>query len=78
MNPYGVPIRIRDIAIRGDAQRDFEIIGSAQCIGTLRPGERCRFSVFGRPKAGSNAAIRIEIHHDAAAKPIVILAATGG
>lgn len=78
MNPYGVPIRIRDIAIRGDAARDFEIIGTAQCIGTLRPGERCRFSVFGRPAAGSDAAIRIQIHHDADSKPIDILAVTGG
>jgi hypothetical protein len=78
MNPYGVPMRIRNIAIRGDGARAFEIIGTAQCIGTLRPGERCRFSVFGRPTAGSNAAIRIEIHHDADSKPLVILAATGG
>lgn len=81
INPYNVPIRIRHIAIRGEARRDFEIIGSAQCIGTLRPGERCRFSVFGRPrsgKAGSDAAMRIEIHHDADSKPLVILAATGG
>lgn len=84
INPYNVPIRIRHIAIRGEARRDFEIIGTEQCIGTLRPGERCRFSVFGRParrsseKAGSDAAMRIEIHHDADSKPLVILAATGG
>ena len=84
INPYNAPIRIRHIAIRGEARRDFEIIGAAQCIGTLRPGERCRFSVFGRPAqrrselAGSDAAMRIEIHHDADSKPLVILAATGG
>jgi hypothetical protein len=84
INPYDVPIRIRHIAVRGEARRDFEIIGSAQCIGTLRPGERCRFSVFGRParrrsdQAGSDAAMRIEIHHDAGSQPLVILATTGG
>jgi hypothetical protein len=77
MNPYNVPIRVRNIAIRGDAARDFEIIGAQQCIGTLRAGERCRFSVFGQP-AGKHAAIQIEIHHDASSKPLVIQAETGG
>ncbi len=78
MNPYDVPIRVRNIAIRGDAARDFEIIGAQQCIGTLRAGERCRFSVFGQPAAGSNATIRIEIHHDSSSQPVVINAITGG
>jgi hypothetical protein len=77
MNPYDVPIRVRNIAIRGNATRHFEIIGAQQCIGTLRAGERCRFSVFGQP-AGNNAAIQIEIRHDASSKPLVIHAVTGG
>ncbi len=77
MNPYNVPIRIRHIAIRGNTGGGFEILGAAQCIGRLRPGERCRFSVFGNP-AGNNAAIQIEIHHDASSKPLVIQAVTGG
>jgi hypothetical protein len=71
MNPYAKPIRIRRVVVKGASGLD--VVGAKQCVGTLRPGEHCRFNVFAHDAAFGNAStVRIDVHYDGGATPVTM------